>query len=469
MVDEELASLPVTQLSRLLHAREVSPVELTRLYFERIRRLNGKLNAYITVCEEEALDEARRAEAELAGGNARGPLHGIPVAAKDQMDARGTPTTVGSSFLNEVAEEDSTVVARLREAGAVFLGKLNLSEFALGGNINHPFGIPRNPWNLDYQPGHSSSGAGIAVAASLCAAAIGEDTGGSIRTPAGWCGVTGLRPTWGRVSRHGMFGLSWSMDQAGPMTKTVEDCALVFQAIAGYDSKDAYTSRRSVPSFTPKETLRGVRVGVVREAMGSELVEPETKKAVEQAVQVLEEAGASISEVSVPLFPQSGVISAAITDTEGAYVHRRWLQSRASDYDFATRRRLLAGSLLSAQLYQKTLRLRVLVRRQVLAALEGVDVLVTPSRPVPPQKIAATTGLDSKEDVLRKYYGARGATGPFNLAGAPAMSVPCGFTGNGLPIGMQLAARPFDETEVFQVGHAYQLRTPWHTRRPRLE
>ena len=270
MAEESLTSLPVTRLSQLLHSREVSPVELTKLYLERIGHLDGTLHAYITVCREEALAQARKAESDLINGSVTGPLHGIPMAVKDQMHARGLPTTAGSVILKEVAREDSTVVARLKKAGAVFLGKLNLSEFALGGNIHHPYGTPRNPWNLEHQPGHSSSGTGIAVAASLCAAAIGEDTGGSNRTPAAWCGVTGLRPTWGRVSRHGMIGVSWSMDQAGPMARSVEDAALVFQAIAGHDPKDPYTSRRPVPIFQPQDLLKGLRIGVVREALDGE-------------------------------------------------------------------------------------------------------------------------------------------------------------------------------------------------------
>ena len=469
MVEEALANMPVTRLSQLLQSCEVSPVELTKLYLERIRRLDGKLHAYITICEKEALEAAHVAELELAKGEVKGPLHGIPMAVKDQMHACGLPTTAGSVILKEVAREDCTVVARLKDSGAVLLGKLNLSEFALGGNIHHPYGTPRNPWNLDYQPGHSSSGTGIAVAASLCAAAIGEDTGGSNRNPAAWCGVTGLRPTWGRVSRYGILGVSWSMDQAGPMARTVEDCALVFQAIAGYDPRDPLTSRRPVPPFLPRDNLQGVRVAVVREALDGELVHPEVKVAVEQAAKELERLGASVMEVSLPLFSQAGVISAVITDTEAAYLHRHWLRTRPGDYDVATRRRVLAGSLLATQLYHKALRLRVLVRHQIMSALEETDVLVTPTRPIPPARIETTTGLDSKEDVLRRFYGPRGGTGPCNLAAVPAMSVPCGFTSDGLPIGMQIAGRPFDETAVFQAGHAYQLLTDWHTRRPPLE
>lgn len=469
MAGHEVAQQTVVELAGRLRKLELSPVELTRAYLDRIQRLDGKLRAYIAVCGEGALEEARRAEQELAQGRDRGPLHGIPVAVKDQLDAKGVVTTGGSTILEDVAMRDSTVVARLREAGAVLLGKLNLAEFAMGGTVRHPFGDPRNPWNTDHQPGHSSSGSGVAVAASLCAAAIGEDTGGSIRIPAAWCGVTGLRPTWGRVSRYGMLGLCWSMDQAGPMAWTVEDTAIVFEAIGGHDPNDAHTSRQPVPRFQPRDSLKGTRVGVVRESLENPLLDAEVRAAVEKAMEALREAGAEIREVSMPLYPSAGVISATITDAEGAYVHRHLLRTRASEYDVASRRRLLAASLIPARLYQKAQKLRVLVRRQVLSALEEADVLVTPTQPSPAPPLERETGLNSKDDVLKKFYGPRGGTGPFNLAAVPAMSVPCGFSRSGLPIGMQLVGRPFGELTLFQVGHAYQQRTDWHTQRPSLE
>ena len=239
MDSKEFIHASFTELSNLIEKQRISPVELTQAYLNRIALLNERLHAFITVDTAGALKAARIAELEIKAGRRVSPLHGIPMAVKDQMDAKGLPTTGGSSILNAIATSDSTVVSLLRKSGVVLLGKLNLSEFALGGSINHPYGIPRNPWDTERQPGQSSSGSGIAVAASMCAAAIGEDTSGSIRGPASWCGITGLRPTWGRVSRHGILPMSWSMDQAGPMAKTVEDCSTIFSTIAGYDPNDA--------------------------------------------------------------------------------------------------------------------------------------------------------------------------------------------------------------------------------------
>ena len=469
MADQELVALPVTELSAMLRAKEVSPVELTEAYLTRIERLDGDLRAYVTVDSEGALQAAKRAEEELAKGSAKGLLAGVPVAVKDQMDAEGLPTTMGTSFITDVAGEDSTIVARLKGQGAVLLGKLNLSEFAMGGNVVHPYGTPRNPWDRERQPGHSSSGSGIAVAASLAAAAIGEDTGGSVRIPAAWCGVTGLRPTWGRISRYGVASVSWSMDQAGPMTKTVEDSALVFQAIAGHDPKDVTTSQAAVPSFQARDGLRGLRVAIVREAMDSPALDSETKARVEQAAKELEALGASVADISVPLFANGGLISAAVTDADVAYVHRHLLREHASEYDTPTRRRVMAGMLMPTELRDKALRFRVLMRRQVMGALAQADVLVTPTQSTPAPTIPTNAGgFGSVEEVLSGFYGVRGATGPFNLAAVPALSVPCGFTKRGLPIGLQLAARPFDELTLFQTGHAYQEKTGWHTKWPEL-
>lgn len=464
---EETAQLPVTEIAALLKKREVSPVELTQAYIDRAKRF-ARLNAYITLDEEGALQQARAAESDIAAGRDLGPLHGVPMAVKDQLDVAGVRTTAGSRLVDYVATEDCTAVAKLREAGAIILGKLNMSEFALGGNITHPYGVPHNPWDESRQAGQSSSGSGIAVAASLCAAALGGDTAGSIRGPAAWCGITGIRPTWGRVSRHGTWPLAWFFDTIGPMTKTVEDCALVFEAIAGHDPNDPKTSQQPIEAFTPNDDLRGLRVGLVRESVEDGASTPEVTEALSVALAVLAEAGASIDEVSLPLFPQGGLICGGLSDAEAAYVHRHRLLERPEDFDFASRRRLLGGSLISGAQYVKLSRLRAMMRRDIMALLEDYDVLVTPTQAEAAPKIQTTTGLTSKDAVLRQFFGARAHRGTFSLAGVPGLSVPTGLSGDGLPLSMQIVGRPLAENTVFRVGHAYQERTAWHTRRPPL-
>ena len=463
----DLTLRPATELSALITSGELSPVELTEAFIARAKRFS-RLNAYITLDEEGALRAARYAEAELARGAGRGPLHGLPVAVKDQFDAKGLRTTVGGNIVNYIAEEDATAVGRLREAGAVLLGKLNLSEYALGGNVQHPFGVPRNPWDETRQAGQSSSGSGVAIAASLCAASLGGDTAGSIRGPAGWCGIVGLRPTWGAVSRHGAFPMAWFMDTIGPMTKTVADAAMLYQTIAGHDPRDPYTSRRPVTPFEPLADLRGVRVGVVRESIDNGMSTAEVADAVDAAMHVFQEADASIADASLPLFDRGGLIANTLSDVEAAHTHRRWLRERPRDYDFATRRRLMAASLVPATAYTKLTRFRTLMRQHVMRELDRFDIIVTPAQPAGAPPIATETGLTSKEAVMGQFFGLRSHRSPFNLSGVPAMAVPCGFTSGGLPMSVQLAARPFAENTLFRIGHAYQERTDWHERRPPL-
>ncbi|RPH83988.1 MAG: hypothetical protein EHM88_05390, partial [Candidatus Rokuibacteriota bacterium] len=295
--------LGAARLAALVRARQVSPVELVQAYLDRIDRLDGRLHAYITVTGDGALDAARRAEAAGRSGGL-GPLHGVPFAVKDQFATRGVRTTAGSRILaDHVPDEDATVVARLVAAGGILLGKLNLTEFALGGTIHFPFGQPRNPWNTDHDTGGSSAGSAVAVAAALCAVSLGEDTGGSVRTPASWCGVAGHRPTWGLVSRHGCIPLSWSLDAPGPLGRTVEDCALVLGVIAGADARDALTARRPVPDYRSALTgdVRGLRVGVIRELTDGVETDPEVHDAVMAAAGVLGALGAKVEPVSVPL------------------------------------------------------------------------------------------------------------------------------------------------------------------------
>jgi len=326
MDSTEIPFLPATELSALIRSGDVSPVEAAEAYLDRIGQIDGKLNSYITVCRDEALAEAQQAEKEIAAGNYRGPMHGLPVAVKDQFYTKGIRTTGGSAILKDlVPNEDATVVANLKAAGSVLLGKLNMSEYAMGDAFFHPFGTPHNPWDLSRNPGTSSSGSGAATAAFLCATSLGEDTGGSIRGPASFCGLVGIRPSWGRVSRYGVLGASWSMDTVGPISRTTADCAMTLGAIAGYDPKDPSTWDVPVPDYLSMLTgeIRGLKVGVIQERVDTEAVVPEVRDNVVQAIAVLGELGADIQEVSIPLIVHSAAISNTIILTDAAGVHRQ--------------------------------------------------------------------------------------------------------------------------------------------------
>ena len=469
MDPEQIPFLSATELGTLIKSREVSPVEATQAYLDRIEKVDGQLNSYITVCRSEALADARRAEEEIAAGGYKGPLHGVPVAVKDQFYTKGIRTTGGSNILKDlVPDEDATVVANLKRAGAVLLGKLNMSEFAMGDAFHHPYGRPHNPWDLSRNPGTSSSGSGAATAAFLCATSLGEDTGGSIRGPAAFCGLTGIRPSWGRVSRYGVLGASWSMDIAGPISRTVTDCAITLAAIAGYDPKDPYTWDVPVPDYLAALTgdIRDLKVGVIQERVYTGAVDPDIRDGVVNAISVLGELGANVQEVSIPLIVDSAPISAAVTAVDAVNVHRRGIRDHLDQYDHNIQIRLLTGSIMPAQAHQKAVRLREMLRRQILDALERVDVLVMPTSSIPASPLPTRAGINSKEEVLEGFAGRRGFTAPFNLASLPALSVGCGFTPENLPIGLQIAGKPFDESTIFRVAHAYQQATDWHLRRP---
>lgn len=471
MTADDLAYRDATGLAGLIRAKQVSPVEVVRGYLERIARLDGRLRAYIAVCGDAALEAARRAEAAVMAGESLGPLHGVPFAVKDQFDTRGLPTTMGSELLRNAAPaaQDATVVARLRGAGALLLGKLNLTEFALGGTRRFPFGQPRNPWNQDHDPGGSSSGSGIATAAALCAFALGEDTGGSVRSPAGWCGVVGVRPTWGRVSRHGIFPLAWSLDAAGPLSRSVRDAALVLGIMSGRDEREPTTSRRPVPDYAGALAagVSGLRLGMVRELTAGPETHPEVRAAVAGAAARLEALGAAVEEVSLPLLPIAGAVFMALADSEGAGLHARWLRERPADYDSGTRRRLAAAALLPAGLYHQAQRARVLIRRQVLDALGRHDALLAPmAHTAAPPIAAGQAPIAAKADVGPRFFTRRSYASPASLAGVPALAVPCGFTTTGLPIALQVIGRPFEESAVLRVAHAYEQATDWHRRRP---
>ncbi len=471
MDSDRLTSVTASVLAGLIAAGDVSPVEVVEAYLERIDRYNPQLNAFITVTRDQALRAARDAEQAVARGDRLGPLHGLPLAVKDQFETRDVLTTAGSRVLSDyVPDHDATVIARARDAGAILLGKLNMTQFAAGGGDRYPYGEARNPWDPEHTPGLSSSGSGIAIAASLCAITLGEDTAGSVRMPASCNGIVGLRPTWGLVSRYGMLPFSWSYDTAGPMTRTVEDTALVMNAIVGHDVKDALTSSNSVPDYTTllNGDLKGVRIGLLRELIDPVATNDEVLQAVQDAVRQMEGLGATVDQVSLPILAEMGAAVAVVAESDGAYVHRQWIATQPNDYGHNTRRRLLAGSLIPGHVLQKAMRIREVMRRDLLGLFQQFDILVSPTMPNPPGKIEYVEGVATRDEAERRFGHFRSTTFPAALAGTPALSVPCGFSSTGLPIGLQLMGDRFQDGLVLKVGYAYQQSTDWHLQRPPL-
>ena len=463
------ASIPflsATELSRLIESKEVSPVEATEAYLERIDDLDFKFNSYLTICRKDALQAARDAEQAIVRGDYLGPMHGIPVAVKDQLWSKGVRSTGGSRILADfIPDDDATPIAYLKRAGAILLGKTNVTEFAITG-YSHRYRVPRNPWNLDVSPGGSSSGSGAATAAFLCATSLGEDTGGSLRRPAAWSGLVGMKPGWGRVSRYGVMPGSWSLDTIGPISRTVEDAAITLGAIAGHDPKDPYTWSTPVPDYRSAldGDIRGMRVGLITEEINSEVVDVEVRDAVVRATSVLGELGASVEEVSLPLAKYMMDIAWLLIRVESASTHRDWIRDRLHDYGHDNRIGLLTGSIIPAQVYYKAQKLRSLLREQVLGALQKCDVLVLPtSGRTAPRVQEADQVITSKKAALQLSFM---RTSIFNLASTPAASVPCGFSADGLPIGLQIGGRPGEEATVLKAAHAYEQHTPWHTKRP---
>ena len=473
MEQADIPFLSATQLASLIETRQVSPEEALHAYLDRIEQVGPKVNAYITVCADEAVQQARQAGQEIQQGRYRGPLHGIPVAVKDQVHTTGILTTDASNIRADfIPAEDATVVAKLKEAGAVIIGKTNMSEFAIGDSFSSFKGPARNPWDLSRDPGTSSTGSGAATAARLCATSLGEDTGGSIRGPASLCGLVGLRPTWGRVSRFGADGACWSIDTIGPISRTVEDCAVTIGAIAGYDPKDPYTRQVPVPDYRQALTgdIRGLKVGLVQEYLDPEKsgVDPRVRDAVIAAAGMLSELGAEVRDVSLPLSVNCGVAIRTITHVERVSLHPEWLRERPQDYHHNTRVSFSTANLIPAPVYYKAQKVRAMVRREVLGALEDVDVLIQPTSAAPAGVMSMDGTVASKQQAKQALHRG-GYTGPYSLTGTTAMSILCGFSSEGdggLPLALQIAGRPFDEATVLRVGHAYEQATPWHNRLP---
>ena len=472
--DDRLAFLSVAEQARLMERREISPVDLVEIYLRRIERWDPIFRAYITVCGDRARAKAREAEREIAAGRYRGPLHGIPYGVKDQLCTRGILTTLGSRILaDHVPDHDATVIERLDAAGGILLGKQNLHEFGKGGTVHFPFGQPRNPWHAEQSPSSSSSGSGVATAAGLCSFSLGEDTGGSIRGPAAANGVVGLRPTFGRVSRYGGVMFGWTNDTIGPLTRTVGDCAIVLEAIAGADPKDPLASHRPVPDYggamTP--TLKGVRLAVVREMASAEGIHPEVRSAMDAAVDVFRSLGATVEEVSLPRAKHAIPLQMLTSDVDvGSAFLRRWLRTRWHEFDRGTRTRLATASLVPAAVYTRAMAARRIVRREILEALSRYDALLSPTNLTPPERIdESPEKADMSQDLIAKQRMRRLCNFPFSVANVPAMAIPMGFTQSDLPLSLQIAARPFAEDVILRMAHAYEQSTPWRCRHPDLE
>jgi aspartyl-tRNA(Asn)/glutamyl-tRNA(Gln) amidotransferase subunit A len=458
--DTSLCKLSLGQVSEVIRKREVSPVELLEATLARIDGEGEVLNAYITICREEALHQAREAERAIGSGDYLGPLHGVPVAHKDIVATSGIRTTCGSRvFRDQVPDQDATIVERLNGAGAVMVGKLGLYEFACAPP-NPLFGATRNPWDLERDTGGSSSGSAAAIAAYLCHAAIGTDTGGSIRSPASLCGIVGLKQTYGRVSRHGVFPLSWSLDHAGPMTRTVEDAALVLQAIAGYDPKDTSTVDLPVPDYRRALTgeVRGLKAGIPREYFFKDLG-PGIGEVVDRAIRTLEDAGMSIEEVALPHADYIQASWWGVFAPEAAAIHTALMRDSTDDYAEPVLNMVGPGHFLPAAVHMKADQARTIITAEMNDVLRRVDVLLTPTSPIVAWKPEDGGRLWNRvTDVIGTI--AR-FTAPFNLTGHPAISVPCGLSPEGLPVGFQIAGRAFDEETVLRVAHAYESLAPF--------
>lgn len=452
----ETCWLSIAEATRLLRERQISPIALTEVCLQRIERLNPKVNAFITVTAESAIDAAGRAEREIRNGRWRGPLHGIPVGLKDLFDTKGVATSAASGlFKDRVPKEDCEVVRRLKSAGAVLLGKLNMHEFAYGGSsVVSFFGPVANPWSYEHIAGGSSSGSTAAVAAGMCYGSLGTDTGGSIRLPSAYCGTVGLKPTYGRVSTRGVIPLSWSCDHVGPITRTVADAAIMLQAIAGYDPEDPTSVNAPVPDYSAAlcEKAR-LRIGIPRAHFYDEL-DSEIEAAINAAVSRLGEIGTNVKDVDLPTANDTVVLRA-----EAYAYHLEGIRTHAELYQPDTLRRIRSGEGIPAVDYIRARRQIEQYRREILSLFEEVDLLITPTTPVPPPTIAELVGdlenLRSKEIVMLRN------TRPFNALGLPTISVPCGFTKQGLPIGIQITAAPWAEGHVLRLAYSCEQQTNW--------
>jgi aspartyl-tRNA(Asn)/glutamyl-tRNA(Gln) amidotransferase subunit A len=463
---DELAFLTIAEAARLIEQKRLSPVELTAALIRRTEALDPQLNSYLLLTADRAVDQARQAEREIMAGGYRGPMHGIPFGLKDIYSTAGIRTTGHSRIcLDTVPSADATTVRKLYEAGAVLTGKLATHEFAHGGpSFDLPWPPARNPWNRAHFTGGSSSGSGAAVAAGFVPAALGSDTGGSIRGPAALCGIVGLKPTYGLVSRAGVYANSFSFDHAGPMTWTVEDCAIVLQAIAGHDAQDPASASRPVPDYRAALTgdINGLRIGVVRHLHEDDCaVTPEMGTALEEAFAVLRSLGTSLDEVRLRPAQDYYDVKVTIAESELLAVHEQALRTRPSDFGEDFLGRVLPAVLISGRDYVQAQRERRRMLAEMTPVYANYDVLVTATAGAPAPRLGTWRTIE--------FWKRASLTTPFNITGGPALAQCIGFSSNRLPLSMQVVGRPFDDATVLRVAHAYEQATPWRTRRPQLD
>jgi aspartyl-tRNA(Asn)/glutamyl-tRNA(Gln) amidotransferase subunit A len=458
----DLAWLTVAEGAALLRAKKLSPVEWTRALLDRIAAIDGHYNAFLNVTPE-AMAQAKTAEAEITRGQYRGPMHGVPYAAKDIFDVEGMATTCHSKIrMNHRATSNAFVVRKLKDAGAVLLGKLALHEFATGGPaFDLPWPPARNPWNRERHPGGSSSGSGAALAAGMVPAALGTDTGGSVRNPATCCGIVGLKPTYGAVSLSGVFPLTYSLDHVGPMTRTVEDNAILFHAIAGNDPADPTTARHAVPDCLKdlKAGLKGLHIGVIEHFYKEDAAaDPDQVRGIEQAIGVLQKLGAIMKSIRVSPLPLWTDCNRTIHSAEAYAIHERDLQDRPEDFAQLTRNRMLPGAFVSAAKYVKAQQLRAALCREMAEVTRDLDAVITLSSLLLPCRIDDPAAVTKTYDQQCRLV--------FNVTGTPAISVPTGFSADGMPLAMQIAGHSFAEPMVYRIAQAYEAATGFADKRP---
>lgn len=466
MTADTLCSAPLSTISDLICRREVSPVAVTEAVIDRIHRLDPQLNAFITVTADTALQSAEAAEREIAGGHYQGPLHGVPVSLKDLLDTQGVKTTAGSRIMaDRVPTSDATIVEKLRSAGAVIVGKTNMLEFAYG-EVHSDYGPSHNPWNVDYGTNGSSSGSAAAVAAGLGYGSIGSDTGGSIRCPAAFCGIVGLKPTYGLVSRSGVVPLSWTLDHLGPMTRSVHDCALLLDAIAGHDPHDPASAMLLEGGYAKGiDTVPdGITIGVV-EPQHDDGVTEDTRRCFRTAVDTLQLMGIATTPVALPHPEQAIRAALAIIYAEASSYHLPQLRARPDEFSENTRERLELGALLPSSVYLRAMRAGQVIVDVYRSMFRNVDLLVMPTSPIPSYRLDAPPSAVVRDNGDRMSSLIR-FTSPFNLTGFPALSAPCGLSDDGLPIGIQFAGRPFSERLLFQVAKAFEHESAGQLQRP---